>query len=312
MLKRLIPLILMLPATGFAEDGGWPRTIAHEAGEIVIEKQPQRIVSISPSLTGILLAIDAPVTATASAMTTPLTDDKGFFAQWADVADQRGVQVLYNNLNFDMESLIVQDADLVVASSVGGDTVLPYLAELQAQDVPVIVLDYSTLGWEDLARTLGTATGHESDADRVIADFAAQAASTKPELNHPAGHISIISYNFGGTYGVSKPTSAQARVMSALGFDTIAIPDEMATEVSRSADFDFISYENLPAAIRGETVFLLNGTDETVGTFLADPMLANLPAVQSGQVYPLGLTSFRVDYYSGLQIIETVKQYLGK
>ncbi|MDF3608160.1 Fe2+-enterobactin ABC transporter substrate-binding protein [Paracoccus sp. DMF-8] len=312
MLKRLIPLILLLPATSFAQDDGWPRTIAHEAGEIVIEKQPQRIVSISPSLTGILLAIDTPVAATASAVTGPLTDDKGFFDQWAGVADQRGVQVLYNNLNFDMESLIVQDADLVVASSVGGDTVLPYLAELQAQDVPVIVLDYSTHGWEDLARTLGTATGHESDAARVVTDFAAQAADARPRLNHPAGHISIVSYNFAGTYGISKPTSAQARVMAALGFDTIAIPDDLATEVSRSADFDFISYENLPAAIRGETVFLLNGTDETVSTFLADPMLANLPAVQSGQVYPLGLTSFRVDYYSGLQIIETVRQYLGK
>lgn len=312
MFKRILSLILLLPAAGWAQSDTWPRTISHEAGEIVINEKPQRIVSISPSLTGILLAIDAPVTATASAVTGPLTDDKGFFAQWADVADQRGVQVVYNNLNFDMESLIVQDADLVVASSVGGDTVLPYLAELQAQNVPVIVLDYSTHGWEDLARALGTATGHEADAERVVADFAARAAQAKPGLNHPAGHISIVSYNFVGTYGVSKPISAQARVMSALGFDTIAIPADMATEVSRSSDFDFISYENLPAAIQGETVFLLNGTDEAVSSFMADPMLANLPAVKSGQVYPLGLTSFRVDYYSGIQIIETVQKYLGK
>lgn len=311
MLKWLYPLLL-LPAAGHAQDGTWPRTIPHDAGEIVLDSAPRRIVSISPSLTGILLAIDAPVVATASAVTGPMTDDKGFFVQWAEVADQRNVEVLYNNLNFDMESLVIQDADLVVASSSGGDTVLPYLAELRAQDIPVIVLDYSTHSWEELATILGQATGHETGAERVIGDFAARALEVRDELNRPAGNISIVAYNFSGSYAVSKPTSAQARVMAALGFITIGLPEEMTGMTSRSSDFDFFSHENLPAAIRGESVFLLNGTDEMVRTFIADPVLANLPAVREGRVYPLGPTSFRVDYYSGLQIIETVKNHLGK
>lgn len=312
-LPRLAPLLLALtlPATALA-DQGWPRTIPDALGQVALDSPPKRIVSTSPSLTGILLAIDAPVAATATAVVGPLTDDKGFFAQWADVADQRGVEMLYQNLNFDLESLIVQEPDLIVAASVGGDSILPYLDQLRAQDVPVIVLDYSSDSWEDLAHALGRATGHEDGADKVTRDFARKTAETKAMLTLPAGNISIVSYNFAGTYGISKPTSAQAKVMAGLGFSVTGIPDDMQGDVSRSADFDFVSHENLPAAITGDSVFLLNGTEQSVREFTADPVLANLPAVRAGQVYPLGLTSFRVDYYSGLQIIETVKPYFTK
>lgn len=312
MFTRLLPLILacLLPTATLAED--WPRSVADATGAVAIPAAPQRIVSTSPSLTGILLAIDAPVVATASAVVGPLTDDKGFFSQWAAIADQRQVAVLYPGLNFDIEALIVQEPDLVVASSVGGDSILPYLDQLRAQNVPVLVLDYATDGWQDLADTLGRATGHEAEASRVTDDFARRAAKARAGMALPEGDVSIVSYNFSGTYSVGKPASPQARVLSALGFRVAGIPDAMRGEIARSADFDFVSHENLPAAITGQSIFLLNGTAETVRAFRADPVLANLPAVRAGRVYPLGPTSFRVDYYSGLQIIETVAAHFRK
>lgn len=312
MLNRLLPalLALLLPMAALAED--WPRQIDDALGEVTIPSPPQRIVSTSPSLTGILLAIDAPLVATASAATGPLTDDKGFFLQWAALADQRGVEVLYPNLSFDIEALIVQDPDLVVAASVGGDSILPYLDQLRAQGVPVVVLDYATESWEDLARTLGRATGHEAEATRVTQDFARQAAETRAGLSLPEGKASIVSYNFSGTYSVGKPESPQGRVLAALGFDIAGIPEAMRGQISRSSDFDFVSHENLAPAITGDSIFLLNGTETTVRDFLADPVLANLPAVRAGRVYPLGPSSFRVDYYSGLQIMHTVAPYFRK
>ena len=42
---------------------------------------------------------------------------------------------------------------------------------------------------------------------------------------------------------------------------------------------------------------------------MADPLLANLPSVRAGQVYPLGETSFRIDYYSARQIVELLAGY---
>ena len=40
-------------------------------------------------------------------------------------------------------------------------------------------------------------------------------------------------------------------------------------------------------------------------------MLANLPSVQAGQVWGLGRNSFRVDYYSSLEIIDSIVVKFG-
>ena len=66
-----------------AGSGTWPRTVTDAQGEVTIEAQPAKVVSTSPSVTGTLLAIDAPVVSSAAASPSPLTDDKGFFTQWA-------------------------------------------------------------------------------------------------------------------------------------------------------------------------------------------------------------------------------------
>ena len=312
MMLRLVSCLaaLSLPLSASAEDA-WPRLVPDALGEVEIAAPPQNIASTAPSLTGILLAIDAPLAATSTAMVGPLSDSEGFFLQWADLAHERGVEVLYRNLTFDIETLIVQDPDLVIASATGGDSILPYVAELQAQGIPVMVLDYSAASWEDLARDLGRATGHEAEAEAAIADFDRRAAEARAGLTIPEGSVSIVSYNFSGTYAVSKPTSPQAKVLQALGFDVVGVPASLAGDVARSSDFDFISHENLAQAIAGDGVFLLNGTAESVAAFTADPVLANLPAVTSGRVWPLGPTSFRVDYYSGLEIIKTVAAQFG-
>lgn len=62
---------------------------------MTIDSQPENIVSTSETLTGSLLAADAPVKATGiTQANSPLADDKGFFTQWGDVAEERGVKAL--------------------------------------------------------------------------------------------------------------------------------------------------------------------------------------------------------------------------
>ncbi len=300
-----------LPSATLADDN-WPRTILHAGGELVLDAPPKRIISTSPSLTGIALAIDAPVVATSTALVGPLTDDQGFFRQWAEVAHERNVEVLYTNLTFDIEAVLVQNADLIIGSASGGDSILPHLAELQALGLPVLVIDYSDNSWEEQAAQIGRATGHEAEAKAIAEAFAARAAEVGATLARPAGTVSIVSYDFAGTYAVSQPTSPQARVLEALGFTVTGLPEDLRGMAQRSSDFDFVSHENLTAAITGETVFLLNGTGDSVTAFTADPLLANLPALKEGRVYPLGPTSFRVDYYSALEIIDTVAPFFTK
>lgn len=293
-----------------AQEQGWPRTVKHMAGELTLDARPERIVSTAPSLTGVLLAMEAPLVATAATTPSPMTDGKGFFSQWAGVADERGVDVLYRNLNFDIEAVIGQDPDLLIASSSGLDSVLQHYAELQAQGIPTLVVNYSNQSWQEMAVQIGEATGLEKEASAAIERFETYAAEVAASLTGEKGTATIVGYNIGARYSIGRPESPQARLLSSLGFEVPGMPQMQAAEETRRSDFDFISHENLSAAITGDTVFLLRGTDADVEAFMADPVLANLPAVKNRRVYPLGPTSFRIDYYSGREMIDTVARYL--
>jgi iron complex transport system substrate-binding protein len=298
-------------AAASGDQGTWPRTIADEQGEVTIDAKPERIVSTSLSVTGTLLAIGAPVVASAATSASDITDDKGFFSQWADVADERGVEVLYPDLEFDMEALIAADPDLVVVSTSGADSVLDHYDEIAAE-FPTIVVDYSKQTWQDLATQLGEATGLEGEAQTSIADFDDYAATAAQRITAPEGGVSIVSYNGPGSdQGVAKLTGPHAQLMESLGLDVVEGPEDLDTSEQSRSDFIFVTLENLSKAVGGETVFLLTGTEETVSAFASDSVLANLPAVQKNQVYPLGPTSFRIDYYSGKQFVDAVVDALG-
>ena len=298
---------LMLPLkVALAQDDSWPRTIKHYSGELTLKSKPLRIVSTAPSLTGILLAINASLIASTATTPSILSDDKGFFSQWAQVADERGVEVLYSNLDFDIEAIIAFEPDLVIASATGADSVLQHYPELKAQGIPTMVVNYSNQSWQDIAAEIGRATGLEQEAIAASARFDDYAAKVASEMVAPIEPITVVGYNIGNSYSIGKTDSAQGQLLQALGFKVEGLPASLAGQVTRSSDFDFISHENLSAAITGKSVFLLRGLDADVSAFLKDPVLANLDAVKSKQVYPLGATSFRIDYYSGIQLIDIV------
>ncbi|ECP1721297.1 Fe2+-enterobactin ABC transporter substrate-binding protein, partial [Salmonella enterica] len=68
---RWLLLVVGLSISGIslAQDAGWPRQIQDSRGVHTLDHKPARIVSTSVTLTGSLLAIDAPVVA--SGATTP-------------------------------------------------------------------------------------------------------------------------------------------------------------------------------------------------------------------------------------------------
>ncbi|EXL02770.1 Fe2+-enterobactin ABC transporter substrate-binding protein [Ochrobactrum sp. WV_118_8] len=306
-------VILFSPyRTAIGAEQVWPRTVKHEAGELTLKTKPVRIVSTTPSITGILLAMGAPLVATAATTPSPLTDNKGFFLQWADVADERGVEVLYPNLEFDMEAIIGFEPDLLIASATGADSVVQHYSELKAQGIPTLVVNYSNQSWQEIATQLGTALGLEDETGATIARFDAKVAVVAATITPPSEPVTIVGYNIGNSYSVGRISSPQSQLLQALGFKVDGLPDTVAKDVTRRSDFDFISHENLSAAITGKSIFLLRGSQNDVQALLKDPVLANLPAVRDHNVYPLGPSSFRIDYYSGLQMIEAVASNFPK
>lgn len=292
-----------------SDTASWPLTVTDDAGhEVTLDSQPERIVNTAVSVTGTLLAIDAPVVASAAASVSDVTDDKGFFSQWAGVADERGVEVLYPDLTFDLESVVAVDPDLVIVSTSGADSVYDdHYDELTAQGVPVYVANYGSKSWEELAEDFGTLTGHQAEARQAVDDFDAYAADAAEKITVSDGGASIVSFNGSGKdSGVAKGTSAQAAILTKLGFQVAEADSTLDTSEKPRQDFTFVTYENLSKAITGGTVFTLSDDGRKAKALESDATLANLDAVKNGRVYPLGLTSFRIDPYSGRQMIDQI------
>ncbi len=291
-------------STTAAAEASWPRTITHEAGETVIPAQPKNIASTSLSVTGTLLAIDAPVTSSAATNPSDVTDKVGFFSQWADVAAERNVGVLYPNLEFDLEAVVAAAPDLIVVSTSGADSAADHYKELSAI-APTIVVNYGDKSWQDLALELGKATGTENSAGAAVVKYDLHVKDVAAKIKLPAGESNIISYNGAGQdNGVAKKTGSHAAVLESLGFKIAEVPEGLDTSEKARQDFAFVSFENLTKAANGNTVFLLSADDALVTTFEGEKVLANLPSVKSGAVHAMGPTSFRLDYYSSTQLVD--------
>ncbi len=293
-------------ATAETEAAAAWRSFDNADGSVTaIPKAPERILSTSVAITGTLLAIDAPVAASAS------TAKNEFFAQWAEVARQRNVENAWPAGSVNLEAAYAVKPDLIVVARTGNDSAMPQLAELK-KIAPTIVLDYGDKTWQDLAIELGRATGHEAQATARIAAFDRHVAEARAKIHPPAGQTDIISFNGPGMGNpIATRESAHGRLLGALGFD-IEEPDPswQTNNAGSRKDFVWAPYENL-GRLTARTTFLLSVDDSGTRAFVDDPVLANLPSVRAHQVYGLGRNSFRIDYFSATEIVDGIVEKFG-
>lgn len=283
----------------WAQPTGWPRRITGEDGRTVdIPALPQRILSSSVTLTGTALAVGAPVVASAA------TVDGQFFAQWAAEAQARGVERLWPAGRVDLETVMMLAPDLILVSSGGADSALAQVSQFSGI-APTLVLDYANQPWQSLAGQIGQATGRENQAAALLADYDRWIADQRAQMVLPSGRANIISYNGPGIPNpVARADGVHGRLLSSLGFG-IEGPRPDWPGADSGTDFARVAYDYLPD-LSAETTFLLNAGQDRAEAFMADPLLVNLPSVRAGQVYALGETSFRIDYYSARQIVESL------
>nr|WP_313668413.1 Fe2+-enterobactin ABC transporter substrate-binding protein [Atlantibacter sp.] len=288
----------------------WPRQIQDSRGTHTLEQMPQRIVSTSVTLTGSLLAIDAPVVA--SGATSPgnrVADAQGFLKQWGEVAKQRNVQRLYIG-EANAEAVAAQMPDLILISATGGDSAITLYDQLSAI-APTLIINYDDKSWQQLLTQLGEITGHEKQAAERIASFDKQLAEAKAQITLPPQPVSALVYN-PAAHGANlwTPESAQGQLLQQLGFTQAALPANLQTSQSQGKRHDIIQLggENLAAGLNGETLFLFAGDERDAKALADNPLLKHLPAVQQHRVYPLGTETFRLDYYSASQLLNRLTQ----
>jgi len=290
------------------DPSGWPRTIAGARGPVTLPRPPQRVVSTSVTLTGTLLTIEAPVVASAATQgRSDVADDRGFFTQWGEVAQARGVKPLYAG-EPNVESVAGMAPDLIVVAGTGGDSALRVLDQL-SQIAPTLVVDYGDKSWQELAVLLGQAVGKEAKAAEAIAGFERKVAETARAIKlPPQPTTAMVYYEDGSGANIWTPVSAQGKLLRALGFTLAAIPPEVqATEaMGRRSDVVQVTGEQFAAALNGETVLLFAANEDAVRAVRGNRFLAHVPAVKAGRVHAMGRDTFRLDYYSAHGFLERI------
>ena len=284
----------------------WPRQVTDSRGVHTLESKPTRIVSTSVTLTGSLLAIDAPVVA--SGATTPnnrVADGQGFLRQWGDLAKQRKVARLYIG-EPSAEAVAAQMPDLILIGAPGGDSALALYDQLSAI-APTLIINYDDKSWQALLTQLGEITGHEKQAAERIAAFDKQLAQVKQQMTLPPQPVNAIVYTAAAhSANLWTTESAQGKLLHQLGFTLADLPAGLQTSTSQGKRHDIIQLggENLATGLNGEGLFVFAGDEKDVAAIYANPLLAHLPSVKNKRVWALGTETFRLDYYSAMLVLQ--------
>ena len=302
----LLLLSLFVLGLTSAAAADWPRQVTDSRGVHTLESKPTRIVSTSLTLTGSLLAIDAPVVA--SGATTPnnrVADGQGFLRQWGDIAKQRKVARLYIG-EPSAEAVAAQMPDLILISATGGDSALALYDQLSAI-APTLIINYDDKSWQALLTQLGAITGHEKQAAERIAAFDKQLAQVKQQMTLPPQPVNAIVYTAAAhSANLWTAESAQGKLLHQLGFTLADLPAGLQTSTSQGKRHDIIQLggENLATGLNGEGLFVFAGDEKDVAAIYANPLLAHLPSVKNKRVWALGTETFRLDYYSAMLVLQ--------
>lgn len=302
------------PHTASTASAGWPRTLQTPKGPLTLTQPPRRIVSTSVTLSGTLLAINAPLAGSgATSPNTAVSDDHGFFRQWSAQAKAQGVKALYIT-EPNAEAIAATAPDLIIIAATGGDSALKLYDQLVSV-APTLVVDYGDKSWQQLAEYLGYATGHDSDASQVIARFEQRVLEVKQAIVLPPQPVSaLVYYEDGRGVNLWTRASAQGQLLSELGFQLATLPDNLPTEtrMGKRQDIVQISGENMAGSLNGQSLLLFANDEHTVNRLTANPFLSHLEPVVQHRVWAMGADTFRLDYYSASNMLAQIERFFAR
>lgn len=289
---------------------GWPRTLQTPKGPLTLQQAPKRIVSTSVTITGTLLAINAPLVGSGgTSRNSTVSDDQGFFKQWSAAAKKVDLKPLYIS-EPNAEAIAAAAPDLIVIAATGGDSALKLYDQLAAI-APTLVIDYGDKSWQQLAQQLGQITGHEQDAAAAIGQFEQRVQAVKQTITLPPQPVSaLVYYEDGRGVNLWTPASAQGKLLGELGFALAMPPEEVhgGTSMGKRNDIIQLSGENMAAGLTGKTLLLFAADNDTVTRVRANPFLEHLEPVSAQRVYAMGPDTFRLDYYSASNMLNSIER----
>jgi iron complex transport system substrate-binding protein len=266
----------LLAIAGCGHSGGTPKqssattaaSFPASAGGVTLDKQPTHIVSLSPTATEMLFAIDAGSQVTA-------VDDQSNYPAEAPKSDLSGYKP-------NAEAIAAKNPDLVVIS----DDTNKIKDQLTALKIPVYVAPAATT-LDDTYRQLselGTLTGHPTQAAAEVQqmkdDIAKIVKDVKPR-SKPLTYYYELSPDF---YSVTSKTFVGS-VLALAGLKNIADP---ADADGKAGGYPQLSAESIVAAAPDLVVLAdTKCCQQSPDTVKSRPGWATVPAVQKGAVIGL-------------------------
>lgn len=177
MLKRihwtilLAVMVLLIGSTALASS--FPITVTDSLGhEVRIEKAPNRIISMTPSLTEILFALD-------------LEDRIVAVTDYCNYPEAVETKDSIGGLDTGLESILAKEPDLVVCTTMNTKETMDRLAEL---GYPVIVIESNS--FEHIFPSIsiiGEATGQTREAQALIETMKKEKEELEEKLKHIEG-----------------------------------------------------------------------------------------------------------------------------
>lgn len=186
------------------------------------------------TLTGTLLALEAPVTGSGGSKPNgEIFDSHGWFKHWSKIAEERGVESLYLNQKVDLEAITAAQPDLIIASKTGGDSAMDQIEQL-CRIAATVVIDYNNSDWREVTERVGEVVGRADKATTILSEFDQEVASVKKAIAVPKRAVDLASYARGDGLSVGLPTAPQAKVLTGLG---ITIKDTGVTPMAVNPGF---------------------------------------------------------------------------
>ena len=248
------------------ESGSFPVTIDTANGELTIAEKPTAIVSLSPTATEMLFAIDAGDEVVA-------VDDQSDFPPDAPITDLSGFEP-------NVEAIASYAPDLVV---VEGAT--PNLERsFEKLDIPMLLQPAAAelSGTYEQIEQLGQATGHIGAAEDLITEIRSDIESIVASL--PTGAVGKTYYHeLDDTYFTVTSETFIGEVYSQLGLENIADAAKGAGSGYPQLSAEYIIESDPDLIFLADTVCC----DQSLETVAARPGWDQIAAVRTGAVIEL-------------------------
>ncbi|WP_136068155.1 ABC transporter substrate-binding protein [Modicisalibacter radicis] len=251
------------------------RTLDSAYGEVSVDGQPQRVVTLYEG------ALDTALAAGVTPLAAVATRGGEGVARY--LQDRAGdIAIVGTARETNIEAVVAQRPDLILASSRLPETQYKLLSQIAPTLVPDVE-PYTPDSWKQEARFFARALGREAPVEEAIAAVEARAAELR---ENPAtrASASLVRWMPQGAL-VMSPRIFSSTLLAASGFE---VDDGGIVKAGRPHS-DPLSLENL-SRIDNDWLFLatLNAEgDEALASAKASPAFARLGVIERGQVVPV-------------------------